>query len=148
MSTNGPFWETKRLEEMSTAEWESLCDGCGLCCLHKLEDFDSGDVYYTDVACRLLDLKRCRCRGYARRHALVPDCVKLEASQLEHLQWMPVSCAYRLLYEGKPLPSWHPLVSGDPDSVHAAGISVRGRAVAESSVSLDDLQKRIVNWAE
>lgn len=146
-SSNGPFWETKRLEDMSSVEWEALCDGCGLCCLHKLEDFDSGEVFYTDVACRMLDLDRCRCRRYARRHTLVPDCVKLDAAQLEHLKWMPASCAYRLLYEDKPLPSWHPLVSGDPDSVHAAGVSVRGRAVPEHSVSLDDLQDRVVDWA-
>jgi uncharacterized cysteine cluster protein YcgN (CxxCxxCC family) len=146
-SDKSPFWKRKRLEQMSQSEWESLCDGCGLCCLHKLEDEDSGNVYYTDVACRLLDTDRCRCKKYAVRHKLVEDCVRLTAQQLENLQWMPKTCAYRLLYEGKPLANWHPLISGDPESVHEAGISVRGRAVAEDSVDLADLEERIVHWA-
>jgi hypothetical protein len=146
-SEAAPFWERKRLDEMSRSEWESLCDGCGLCCLHKLEDEDSGEVYYTDVACRLLDSGTCRCKRYVKRHKLVADCARISAEQLEHLRWMPASCAYRLIHEGKPLASWHPLVSGDTESVHEAGISVRGRVVAEHTVDLQDLEERIVEWA-
>lgn len=126
-----PFWRAKRLEEMNQAEWESLCDGCGKCCLNKLEDIDTGELAYTNVACRLLDLGTCRCTRYADRNRLVPDCVALTPDNVGALVWMPSTCAYRLLAEGKDLPDWHPLVSGDPDSVHRAGISVRGRAISE-----------------
>lgn len=126
-----PFWREKRLEEMNPAEWESLCDGCGKCCLNKLEDIDTGELAYTNVACRLLDLGTCRCTRYPERSRLVPDCVTLTPDNIAGLRWMPSTCAYRLLAEGKELPYWHPLVSGDPDSVHRAGISVRGRAISE-----------------
>lgn len=131
------------MDQMSPAEWESLCDGCGLCCLRKLEDEDTGEVLYTDVACRLLDLQACRCKQYAHRTALVPDCVELTPRNLDQLAWMPETCAYRRLYEGKPLPRWHPLRSGDPASVHRAGISVRGKAVSERHVHDDDLPSRV-----
>lgn len=140
------FWETKSLTEMSQQEWESLCDGCAQCCLAKVEDVDSAAVHYTDVVCRYLDSGQCRCTEYARRTQLVPDCVKLTPGNLAELSWMPLTCAYRLLSEGKPLPSWHPLVSGDPKSVHAAGISVRGRCISEEFVHPDDLEMRIVAW--
>lgn len=125
------FWKTKTLEAMTPAEWESLCDGCGKCCLHKLEDEDTGEILFTNVACWLLDLGACRCSRYEERARHVPDCVQLDPSNAGELAWMPRSCAYRLLAEGRDLPWWHPLVSGDPNTVHEAGISVRGRCVAE-----------------
>jgi uncharacterized cysteine cluster protein YcgN (CxxCxxCC family) len=140
------FWEDKSLGEMSRDEWESLCDGCGRCCLRKLEDEDTGEIAYTDVSCRLLDTASCRCRNYGRRLDLVEDCVRLTPKRLEQLRWMPSTCAYRLLYEGKPLPDWHPLLSGSATSVHAAGISVRGRATSEEHVHDDAVESRIIHW--
>jgi uncharacterized cysteine cluster protein YcgN (CxxCxxCC family) len=131
---------------MSRAEWEALCDGCGKCCLHKLEDEDTGEVHYTNVACRLLNLGTCRCSDYPNRKTHVPDCVKLSAHEVLKLRWLPSTCAYRLLSEGKTLPWWHPLVSGDPESVHRAGISLRGRAVAENRAG--PLDRHIVTWPE
>ena len=142
------FWKTTPLEQMSREQWESLCDGCGLCCLVKLEDEDTGETYYTDVACRLLDVHRCRCSHYGERHSLVSDCVVLTPAGIEALQWMPPSCAYRLLAEGRSLPDWHPLVTGDPESVHRAGVSIRGRAVSEYRVAAEDLRDRLVDWIE
>lgn len=141
-----PFWQAKRLDEMTAAEWESLCDGCGRCCLKKLEDEASGKVAYTDVACRLLDRTRCRCTQYSKRLALVPDCVELTAAKLREIPWLPATCAYRRLAEGKPLEWWHPLVSGDPETVHSAGISVRGRTLAEQDVPAEELETRVVRW--
>jgi uncharacterized cysteine cluster protein YcgN (CxxCxxCC family) len=140
----GAFWETKGLEEMSRAEWESLCDGCGRCCLHKLRDEDTEALAFTNVACRLLDLGTCRCRDYAHRHRRVPDCVGLTPQSVRELDWLPPSCAYRRLAEGKPLAWWHPLVSGDPSTVHRAGVSVRGRAVDERAAG--PLEDHIVAW--
>ena len=141
-----PFWRRKSLAEMTPEEWESLCDGCGRCCLLKLEDQDTSEIVYTDVACRLLDLGTCRCTRYRERTRLVPDCVVLTPENLARLDWMPSTCAYRLLDEGKDLPDWHPLVSGRRDSVHLAGISVRGRALREGEVRDEDLEDRIVAW--
>lgn len=142
-----PFWRRKSLGEMSRGEWESLCDGCGKCCLVKLQDEEAGRVDYTDVACRLFDLGTCRCTRYGARHRLVPDCVRLGPERLQDIaHWMPATCAYRLLAEGKALPDWHPLVSGDPESVHRAGISVRGRVVPESGQDEAELLARIVDW--
>jgi uncharacterized protein len=141
-----PFWTTKRLDEMTHAEWESLCDRCGRCCLKKVQDGDAGRVAYTDVACRLLDRERCRCKRYADRQALVADCVTLSPANLRAIPWLPVTCAYRRLAEGRPLAWWHPLVSGDPDSVHRAGISVRGRTLPERAVPDSELPSRIVHW--
>jgi len=141
------FWRTKSLGEMRRAEWESLCDGCGKCCLVKLQDADTDQVDYTDVACRLLDIARCRCTDYPNRHRRVPDCVRLDPGRLDEIiAWMPSTCAYRVLAEGKDLPDWHPLVSGDPDSVHRAGASVRGRVVGEAGLSDEDLVAHIVDW--
>ena len=148
-ASNGspPFWQTKTLGEMSREEWESLCDGCAKCCLLKLQDADTERVDYTDVACRLLDIGRCRCTDYANRHRRVPDCVRLAPERLDEITgWMPSTCAYRLLAEGRDLPDWHPLVSGDPESVHRAGISVRGRVVREPGLSDEDLEDHIVDW--
>ncbi len=142
--TDQPFWRTKTLDELSRAEGESLCDGCGKCCLHKLEDVDTGRVHYTPVACRLLDLGSCRCGNYPKRQALVPDCISLDPTLVDALKWMPVTCGYRLVAERKDLPWWHPLVSGDPETVHQAGVSVRGRAVAEHLAG--ELEDHVVDW--
>jgi uncharacterized cysteine cluster protein YcgN (CxxCxxCC family) len=141
-----PFWRKKQLEDMSDAEWESLCDGCGRCCLNKIEDIDTGEISWTDVACRLLDGESCRCKDYAKRQGKVPDCVRLTPESVRRLAWLPPSCAYRLVAEGRDLYWWHPLVSGDPDSVHAAGISVRGRTVSETRYGVAELEERIVAW--
>ncbi len=139
-----PFWRCKTLRRMTPEEWESLCDGCAKCCLHKLEDIDSGEISYTDVACRLLDLGTCRCIDYAKRHRLVPDCIVLTPDLVDDLGWLPSTCAYRLVSEGRDLPWWHPLVSGDPDTMHRAGASVRGRVVSERRAG--DLEDHIVDW--
>jgi uncharacterized cysteine cluster protein YcgN (CxxCxxCC family) len=126
------FWKRKSLAEMTSEEWESLCDGCALCCLQKLEDEDTGDIYFTDIACRLLDTDTCRCKDYADRAKLVEACLVLSADSPDAFRWLPGSCAYRLLAEGADLPAWHPLITGDPDSVHDAGISARGKCVSET----------------
>ncbi len=139
-----PFWQTKSLHEMSLPEWESLCDGCGRCCLHKLRDEDTETLDFTNVACRLLDLTTCRCRKYATRRNFVPDCVTLTPAALEAIDWLPPSCAYVRLANGEGLADWHPLVSGDPDSVHRAGVSVAGRAVDERYAG--PLEHHIVDW--
>jgi uncharacterized cysteine cluster protein YcgN (CxxCxxCC family) len=142
-----PFWRTKTLEEMSTSEWESLCDGCGLCCLEKLEDEDTGKIYFTHIGCRLLDAGRCACKDYPNRAKHVPDCVKLDPENVRSLSWLPPSCGYRLVGEGKDLSWWHPLVSGDPNTVHEAGISVRGRVVGtELEIDQDEWESHIVKW--
>nr|WP_041375563.1 YcgN family cysteine cluster protein [Polymorphum gilvum] len=143
-----PFWRVKSLEEMSAAEWESLCDGCARCCLNKLEDWDTGEIVWTDVACALLDDATCRCRDYPNRTATVPDCIQLTAVEVRSLTWLPLTCAYRLVREGRDLYWWHPLVSGDRDSVHAAGISVRGRTVPETEVEIEDYEDHVVTWPE
>ena len=138
------FWEQKTLDEMTPTEWESLCDGCGKCCLHKLEDEDTGEVYVSNVACRLLDLESCQCKDYPKRKQLVPDCTVLTIDKIEEFHWLPTTCAYRLLAEGKSLPEWHPLLSGSSASVHEAGISVCGRVISEDEA--DDLHLHITDW--
>ena len=141
-----PWWRRKSLEEMTKTEWESLCDGCGKCCLVKLEDPDDAEIFFTDVACHLLDCQTCRCGDYGNRKAMVPDCVVLEPGTIAGLNFMPSTCAYRLLAEGKDLPPWHPLVTGDPESVHQAGISVRGKILSEKDVPDEELEDHIVSW--
>lgn len=142
-----PFWKQKTLEELNPAEWESLCDGCGRCCLVKLEDEESGKIYFTDIACKLFNPNTCRCADYARRRRKVHDCIKLTPAKVRTLGWLPPSCAYRLVAEGRDLAWWHPLVSGSQTSVHEAGVSVRGRVnVPENEVKLADYPDHIVVW--
>ncbi|WP_420003538.1 YcgN family cysteine cluster protein [Arenibacterium sp. LLYu02] len=139
------FWEKKPLQKLSPREWEALCDGCGKCCLNKLEDEDTGEVALTRVACRLLDDNSCQCAHYETRHAFIPECIVLKPENLDtHAYWMPQTCAYRLLWEGKSLPEWHPLLTDDPESVHQAGVSVRGITVSEFDVPIDDWEDYII----
>jgi uncharacterized cysteine cluster protein YcgN (CxxCxxCC family) len=138
------FWREKTLEEMSTAEWESLCDGCGRCCLHKLRDEDTDELAFTNVACRLLDTGTACCADYKNRKRRVPDCVQLTPELLETIDWLPPSCAYRLVHEGKDLPLWHPLRSGRAESVQEAGASVAGRCVSEREAG--PLENHVADW--
>jgi uncharacterized cysteine cluster protein YcgN (CxxCxxCC family) len=139
-----PFWKQKSLDEMNREEWESLCDGCGRCCLLKLEDIDTGEISFTDIACRLLDHESCRCTRYLERRTLIPECLNVTPELARDATWLPSTCAYRLLAEGKDLYWWHPLVSGDRETVHLAAVSVRNRAVPEERG--DELEDRIVTW--
>ncbi len=139
-----PFWQIKTLAEMSQEEWESLCDGCGKCCLIKLEDADTKELFYTDVACHLLDHDTCQCKDYSNRKKLVEDCLQLEADDVEDFKWLPQSCAYRLLYEGKELPDWHYLISGDRQTIHQQKMSVQNRIVNETEVM--EVAEHIVYW--
>ncbi|THD84954.1 YcgN family cysteine cluster protein [Aliigemmobacter aestuarii] len=139
------FWETVPLTKMTPTEWEALCDGCGKCCLNKIEYEDTGEVDFTTVACRLLDGETCRCTQYPIRHQFVPDCVTLTHAKLKDVAyWLPQTCAYRLLHFGQPLYDWHPLISGNPESVHEAGMSMRGRTVPEFEVSEDDWDDYVI----
>lgn len=139
-----PFWHQKTLARMNAREWESLCDGCARCCLEKLEDSDTGEVSYTNIGCGLLDVHECRCTNYDQRKRFMPDCEALSPANIPFLKWMPSTCAYKLLSQGKDLPHWHPLVSGDANSVHKAGISVRGRAIPADQAG--ELEDHIVTW--
>nr|WP_245224312.1 YcgN family cysteine cluster protein [Rhizobium halophytocola] len=141
-----PFWKTKRLDEMDNAQWEALCDGCGLCCLNKLEDWETGEVAFTSVACRLLDGETCGCKDYENRQATVPDCIQLSIEKVDDIAWLPPTCAYRLVRDGEDLYWWHYLVSGDRDTVHQAGISAKGRTVSEDDVAVEDFEDYIVDW--
>ena len=141
-----PFWKTKTLWQMTEEEWESLCDGCGKCCLHKLDDPDGMGAHYTNVACRLLDAKTCQCMDYPNRWQYVPDCIKLTADDVGRFYWLPKTCAYRLLAEPQDLPAWHPLISGDPNSVHAAGMSIQGKVIPEHRAGA--LSHHLVDWIE
>lgn len=144
--TERPFWQTKTLAEMTDIEWESLCDGCGQCCLHKLIDEDTDQIYFTNVACNLLNIKSCQCRHYETRFDYEEDCIKLTRENLTTFDWLPPTCAYRLQQEGKPLPHWHPLLSGSKAAMHGERISVRHIAVRESEVS--DWEDHILNKPE
>ncbi|MEZ0122213.1 MAG: YcgN family cysteine cluster protein [Candidatus Reddybacter sp.] len=142
------FWQNRPLEDLNPQEWEALCDGCGRCCLVKLEDFDSDEVYFTSLACELLDTESCRCQDYSQRFKKVEDCIQLSADKVENINWLPATCAYRLRHEGEPLPEWHPLVSGNPESVREAGISVSGRVTSEAHVHPDSIEEHIVYWVD
>lgn len=143
-SHKAPFWRGRTLEELSQEEWEALCDGCGRCCLNKLEDEDTGEIYLTRLACGLLDVGSCRCSDYPNRQAKMPDCVQITPEKARTLGWLPKTCAYRLVGEGRDLYWWHPLVSGTPETVHQAGISVRSFARSEKGVKLQAYWKYII----
>ena len=144
MSDN--FWETKQLSEMTTDEWESLCDGCGRCCLNKLEDEDSDEIYFTNVSCKLLDLEKCCCTDYENRKVSMPDCMILSVDNHAALEVMPSTCAYRLLDAGKPLPDWHPLITGRQESVAEAGMSIVGKVVSEEYIHYAQFPEHLINW--
>lgn len=145
-ATDQPFWKSMRLEQMNREQWESLCDGCGRCCLQKFQDGKTGKVTYTWVSCYLLDVQACGCGDYGNRTTLVPGCLVLTAEQIPRLRWLPITCAYRRLSEGKDLDAWHPLVSGDPESVHRAGISVRDKAISEVHVHPEDIDYYAIGY--
>ena len=132
------YWKKKSLKEMTEAEWEGLCDGCGACCLIQLKDEDTGERVFTKVACKLLDIGICKCKDYQNRFEIVEGCSKVTPELLETADWLPPTCAYRLIYEGKPLYWWHPLISGDPETVHQSGVSIRGWARSEEDITSDD----------
>jgi uncharacterized cysteine cluster protein YcgN (CxxCxxCC family) len=138
------FWKQKRLDEMTTEEWESLCDGCGKCCLNKLIDDETDELYYTNAACKLLDRDACHCRHYTERFTFVPGCAAITVDNIASLTWLPDSCAYIRLYQGRDLPSWHPLITGSKEAMHAAGMSVKGKVVCETKVR--DMEDHIVLW--
>ena len=141
-----PFWETKTLDQMTDDEWESVCDGCGRCCLHKLEDDETGEVHFTRVSCKLLDVSTCRCTDYPDRFAQVPDCLTIKPLTREKINWLPESCAYRRLSEGKSLENWHPLISGSSESVHSSRISVSNRCISETDVADSDYFFHLIDW--
>jgi uncharacterized cysteine cluster protein YcgN (CxxCxxCC family) len=140
-----PFWETTALGDMTRPQWEALCDGCARCCLHKLQDPESGRIYFTMIACRLLDRQTCRCKNYRQRAAKVPGCLVLSAERIGNVNWLPATCAYRRLAAGKPLAWWHPLVSGDRESVHRAGVSIQGMSLREEDVHPDEWPRFILD---
>jgi len=144
MSSDLPFWKTKSLEEMNHEEWESLCDGCGKCCLNKIEDEETNEIHFTNVACKLFDAKTCRCQNYAKRRRFVPQCHELTPKKVRRLRWLPSTCTYRLVAEGKDLPDWHHLLCGSRLMVHKVGASVKNRVVSERHVK--NLEDHVVDW--
>ena len=145
MSNEQPFWQHKKLTEMSAVEWESLCDGCGKCCLHKLQDEDTDELVFTSISCRYLDSETCRCQVYSKRKRLVPECLTLSATDLGSLKWLPSSCAYRLLHEGHDLPYWHPLVCGERQTLHLDQMSVKNKVISEDQVAEEDWEDYIID---
>ncbi len=148
MCTEKPFWQVKSLDEMSDVEWESLCDGCGRCCMNKLEDEDTGEVVFTRVSCKMLNTATCRCSDYANRFQHVPDCMSVRPLNEQKLSWLPPSCAYRLISEGKPLEKWHPLVSGSSETVFEAGITMQHLCINETSVAFEELIHHVIFWED
>ena len=144
MSNSKHFWETKSLNQMTKVEWESLCDGCGKCCLHKLEDIDTGEISVSNVSCSFLDQTSCKCKDYKNRNENVPDCIQLDSKNLKKLDWLPSTCAYRLIDEGESLHDWHHLISGSSETIHERGMSVRDCSVNESS--LKNVEEYILEW--
>lgn len=145
MSLRTSFWETVPLGQMTAEEWEALCDGCGKCCLNKIEYSDTSEVFLTRIACRLLEDATCQCGQYENRKQLVPECIVLSPDTIaDHAYWMPATCAYRLLWQGRQLPEWHPLLTGDAETTHAAGVSLRGLTVSETEVDDDDWEDHII----
>ena len=145
MTLRKGFWKNKQLTDLSVEEWEALCDGCGICCLYKVEDADSGEVELTNVACRFLDLECVQCQLYDQRRSAMPTCIKLTPSKVASLKWLPETCAYRLILHGQPLPDWHPLESGSAQSVHEAGISVKGKVMRETDANLDHIDDYVID---
>ena len=144
MAKKKHFWETKSLKQMTKYEWESLCDGCGKCCLHKLEDIDTGEVSISNVTCSFLDEETCNCKDYSNREKNVPDCISLDLKNIKKLQWLPETCAYRLIDEGKSLYNWHHLISGSKSTIHEYGMSVRDYSINESK--LNNAEEYILEW--
>jgi uncharacterized cysteine cluster protein YcgN (CxxCxxCC family) len=144
MSGNEKFWQSKTLDQLTPSEWEQLCDGCARCCLYKLQDEDNGEVEYTDIACKLLDLDKCRCTDYHNRHIRMPTCVQVTPQLVRTSSWLPATCAYRLLGEGKPLNWWHPLLCGNTLMIHRVGISIKSIAELETDVTIDELEEHVV----
>jgi uncharacterized cysteine cluster protein YcgN (CxxCxxCC family) len=144
MTVEKDFWKHKTLAEMSLEEWEALCDGCGICCLYKTEEEEGVEVLLTNIACRYLDLNTCTCQLYDERKSAMPTCIKLTPSKVKNIKWLPETCAYRLVLQGSPLPDWHPLVSGDPNSIHRVGISVLGKVISESSANMNNLEEYVI----
>lgn len=142
------WWHEKSLAELDDREWEALCDGCAKCCLHKLEDEDDGEVYYTKVRCRYLDEQTCSCSDYSKRTLLMPNCIDLRTTDWSDIDWLPSTCAYRLRSHNLPLPPWHPLISGSRETVHRDGVSIRGRAISDEYVHPDGFEEHIVHWVE
>ena len=148
MDQSEQFWVQKSLSEMTQSEWESLCDGCAKCCLVKLQCEDTEEVAYTSVACHLMDYESCQCTRYQDRNDLVPSCVWLKPEMVDDFFWLPDSCAYRLVSEGRDLPEWHPLISGDKNSVHKAGISIQNKVINENTVAEEDLEEYVIHWVQ
>ena len=145
MTIRKGFWRHKKLTELSPEEWEALCDGCGICCLYKVEYEDTSEVDLTNIVCRFLDLECIRCQLYDDRHSAMPTCIKLTPSEVETIKWLPETCAYRLIMLGQPLPDWHPLESGNPQSIHDRGISVKGKVIRETEVDLNRIEDYVID---
>jgi uncharacterized protein len=148
MKVKKEFWKTKKLTEMSAHEWEALCDGCGICCLYKIEDEYTEEVLLTNVACRFLDEISCVCKLYNDRKSAMPTCIQLTPENVANLNWLPDTCAYRLILKGNPLPVWHHLISGDMESVHHSGISVLGQVINECSINMNDLEAYVIKYID